>query len=375
MRIVLLEPFFTGSHKSWAEEYVSCSRHEITILHLSGHHWKWRMHGGAVSLAEKFLKLSFKPDLLLATDMMDLTTFLSLTRSGAHDLPVNFYFHENQLVYPWSPADKDMDLQRDNHYSFVNYTSALAADKIFFNSKYHFDSFFEELPKFLQGFPDHNDLHRVKELKEKSCVLHLGMDLKKLNREDLRQKVEKYSRAVILWNHRWEYDKNPENFFNALFEIKSRGVEFKLVVLGEKFPRYPEIFDEVQERLQDEILQFGYAADEEEYVRWLYTSDILPVTSNQDFFGASVVQAMYCNVIPLLPKRLAYPEHIPQQLHSTFFYEEDHREFVNRLQRMIFDVKILRKQQVRQFVEKYDWKTMVTLYDEEMERIVKNYEG
>ena len=142
MRIALLEPFFSGSHKSWAEEYARFSTHEIKIFSLSGHHWKWRMHGGAVTLAEKFLEGNFQPDILLASDMLDLTTFLSLTRDVTHDIPAAIYFHENQLTYPWSPGDKDVSLARDNHYSFINYTSALAASKVFFQFAISFEFVF-----------------------------------------------------------------------------------------------------------------------------------------------------------------------------------------------------------------------------------------
>ena len=55
MNIVILEPYFTGSHASWANEYKAYSRHQVTILSLKGQYWKWRMHGGAVTLADKFL--------------------------------------------------------------------------------------------------------------------------------------------------------------------------------------------------------------------------------------------------------------------------------------------------------------------------------
>ncbi len=372
MQIALLEPFFTGSHKNWAEEYARFSRHEVKIFPLSGHHWKWRMHGGAVTLAHQFLESGFHPDLILATDMLDLTTFLSLTRAVTHHIPTAIYFHENQLTYPWSPADKDIHYERDNHYSFINYTSALAADKVFFNSQYHLHSFFNELPKFLKSFPDNNELGSVEKIKKKSAHLPLGMDLKKL--DSLKPKeIPAHPRAVILWNHRWEYDKNPEQFFHALFELQSRGVEFKLVVLGEKFSQYPEIFDEAKEKLKENILHWGYAADEKEYVKWLCCCDILPVTSRQDFFGASVIQAMYCDVFPLLPARLAYPEHIPQQFHYTFFYEDDEREFVNRLQRLIFDVKLPRVENIRQFVEKYDWGKMIENYDKDMEELASQH--
>ena len=125
-------------------------------------------------------------------------------------------------------------------------------------------------------------------------------------------RIEEYPRAVLLWNHRWEYDKNPEGFFDALFELQDRGVDFRLVVLGANFSRNPEIFDRAGARLADKILHFGFVEDERDYVKWLWHSDIVPVTSHHDFFGASMVQAMYCDVAPLLPARLAYPEHIPE---------------------------------------------------------------
>ena len=148
LRIVLVEPFYSGSHKQWAEGLKQHSHHQIDIISMPGRHWKWRMHGAAVTLAQEFLSLDYKPDLILATSMLDLTTFLSLTRSKSHDIPVLLYMHENQITYPWSPQDRDVKHKRDNHYGFINYTSTLAADKVFFNSKYHLNSFLDALPGF-----------------------------------------------------------------------------------------------------------------------------------------------------------------------------------------------------------------------------------
>ena len=109
MRILIVEPYFTGSHASWAEGYVCNSRHEVEILKLSGAYWKWRMHGGAVTLARQFLDSGKRPpDVILATDMLDVTTFQALTRSVTANTPFAMYFHENQLTYPWSSTDRDV---------------------------------------------------------------------------------------------------------------------------------------------------------------------------------------------------------------------------------------------------------------------------
>ena len=91
-------------------------------------------------------------------------------------------FHENQLTYPWSPNDQDVKLKRDNHYSFINYTSALAADYLLFNSAYHRNAFIGAIPDFLNQFPDATEVGEVDQIKEKSEVLHLGMDLKKFDK-------------------------------------------------------------------------------------------------------------------------------------------------------------------------------------------------
>ena len=108
MKILIIEPYFTGSHKTWAEGYQSNSRLNIEILSMSGHYWKWRMHGGAITLAKKFLAKGYSPDLIIASDMLDLTTFLALTRTVTAQIPVVLYMHENQLTYPWSDKDRDV---------------------------------------------------------------------------------------------------------------------------------------------------------------------------------------------------------------------------------------------------------------------------
>ena len=287
MQITLIEPYFSGSHRQWAEGYKQSSRHRIDILQLKGQFWKWRMHGGAVSLAKTYLENLSNPDLILTTDMLDLTTFLALTRKRTASIPVAVYFHENQLSYPWSPTDRDIAKKRDKHYGFINYVSALAADSILFNSDFHRTSFLKELPGLLKHFPDYRDMENITRIEAKSNVLHLGLDFS-LFRTDhpvpIKQK-EETRLPIVLWNSRWEYDKNPEDFFTAVEILLEQGLEFKLVLLGENFKKQPDIFNRAREKLGDRILRFGFVEDSEEYAGWLQASDILPVTSNQDFFG------------------------------------------------------------------------------------------
>lgn len=361
MKVLLVEPFFTGSHKKWAEGFKEYSSHEVEIFSLAGANWKWRMHGGSVTLSEKLNCSDFIPDLILATDMLDVATFKANLKSSLSGVPVVTYFHENQITYPWSATDEDVKKNRDNHYGFINYTTALVSDKVLFNSEYHRSSFIGALPDFLGQFPDYRNLDTIKRIEAKSQVIPLGLALLELEKAKPAE-VNLPKRATVLWNHRWEYDKNPEEFFETLVEIKNRGWQFNLVVIGESFSKNPKIFETAKEELKEQIVQWDFVDSFQEYAKWLWQSDILPVTSNQDFFGGSIVEAMFCNVKPLLPKRLAYPEHVPESLHQTFFYEEG--EVVNKLQRWIKDVSILRKQQTRTYVEKYDWSRIALRLDE-----------
>ena len=370
MKILLIEPFFTGSHKKWACGFQQYSQHNVEILSLPGHHWKWRMYGAAVSLAKTFKSLDFKPDLILASDMLDLSTFISLVRKDIDNIPVALYFHENQITYPWSPTDQDVSLNRDNHYGFINYTSALAADYIFYNSQYHLDSFIGSLPRFLNQFPDFTELQNIDVIKKKSAVLYLGMDLKIFNEFYVANKNEV---PIILWNHRWEYDKNPEAFYNAICFLKKENLDFKLIFLGENYQQSPKVFDQIKATFEKDILHFGYAKSFKSYANWLWKADILPVTSNQDFFGGSVVEAIYCQNFPLLPNRLAYPEHIPEDIKNDYFYS-DEKSFHNKLkQAVLYFNNNTNKEQLANFVARYDWSILAPQYDLTFQKLINEY--
>lgn len=308
------------------------------------------MHGGAISIAQKLT--SVQADILVVSDMIDLALLKSLLPEQLKDKPIYLYMHENQLNYPWSPDDADIELRRDRHYGFLNYTSALCADKVFFNSRYHLYSFIGELPTFLKAFPDHQNLGTIEQIKDKSDVLPLGMNL---TRFDQFKQENNNQIPLLLWNHRWEYDKNPEEFFEVLIDLKEEGIPFELVVLGESYQKAPKIFQKAKELLRDRIVHWGFADSFEDYASWLWKADVLPVTSIQDFFGGSIVEAMYCGCYPLLPNRLAYPEHVS----NVCLY--DPGEFKNKLrdiltQKLSFDGS---------YLNRYDWNSLISEYDKE----------
>jgi glycosyltransferase involved in cell wall biosynthesis len=356
MRVLLIEPYDTGSHGVWMRGYQAHSAHEVHILSLPGQFWQWRMLGGAVTLAEEFLKLGVMPDLIVASDMLDLTTFLALTRPVTAHTRTAMYFHENQLTYPTGPRQK---LQQ--HYAFINYASALAADAVFFNSAYHRDVFFEELPRLLKHYPDYTNLHTVERLRDKSTVLPVGLDLRRYDAYRPESPRDPARPPLIVWNHRWEYDKNPRQFFAALDRLAQEGIPFEVALVGENVRQQPEEFEEARDRLGSRVVQFGYVETFAEYARLLWDAHMVVSTSNQDFFGVSVVEAIYCGCWPVLPERLNYPALAPEAWHRETLYT-GYAGLLRRSRARLSDPSPA-PPALRAHVAAFDWRTLAPQYD------------
>ena len=206
--------------------------------------------------------------------------------------------------------------------------------------------------------PDFQNKKTINEIKYKSDILHIGCELKNNFTNKL---IKKKNKPIILWNHRWEYDKNPDLFFSILRKIKSMNITFRLIIAGQKFSRSPEIFNSVLSEFKDEIIHSGYCESRDDYFRLLWTVDIIPVTSIQEFFGLSIVEAVYCETYPLLPDRLTYPEIFSIDENPEIFYKNE-SELLQKLIDALKNHKNLNN--YSSSVIKYDWRNMVDLYDE-----------
>ena len=313
--LAFLEPYYSGSHKYFADGFKKCFPEQIQLFTLPGRHWKWRMHGSAVTFAEMIGKSGTKFDTVVSTSLADTALLKSLLLPEMPGMRFVTYFHENQLAYPWSENDKEPS-KTDMHYAFINFTSALVSDLALFNSEFNRKSFFSALESFLRSFPDNRLTHKIDEIYKKSFVLYPGVNMIP------KSEIKKDNILKILWNHRWEYDKDPATFFETLFRLKEAGIKFQLVVLGEEKSTSPEIFRTAREKLKEEIISFGYAENYEEYKKLVASCDILPVTSKHEFFGISVLEAASAGVIPIFPERLSYPEIFPGKKFAGLFYEE-----------------------------------------------------
>jgi glycosyltransferase involved in cell wall biosynthesis len=320
LNVWLLSPYHTGSHQAWAEGYQRYSQHQITLLTLAGRFWKWRMQGGAIELAHQAKSRlaqtpSEMPDVVLATDMVHLPVWVGLLRDVLPGtIPLVCYMHENQLTYPWRPGEKP-----DLTYAMINWLSQLAADLVLFNSQYHLESWFTELPRLVKHYPDYNHLELVTTVRTHSAVAPVGIPLDaEPNRAPAQSEV-----PLILWNQRWEYDKRPDRFFALLYRLQAAEIPFRLAVAGENFRNVPAEFEEARNRLHKHIVHWGYLPTRAEYVRLLQQADLVISTADHEFFGISILEAVAAGAFPLLPVRLSYPELIPTALHSVCLYADE----------------------------------------------------
>lgn len=376
MKLLLLSPYHGGSHAAWAVGYQQHSQHEVSLLTLPDRFWKWRMHGGAVTLARRFREQKLRPDVLLATDMLDVTTFLALTRAETEGTPLVLYMHENQLTYPLpedgttGPMRRQLG-ERDYHYAFINYASMLAADAVWFNSQFHLDSWFTAVPPFLKHFPEYNELGSVAKLQAKSRVLPVGVDFERLSMVNDQWSMVNEGPPLILWNQRWEYDKNPEAFFGALAAVAAAGIPFRLALCGQQYGQRPSAFDTALTQFADQLIHVGHA-DFATYRRLLWQADVVISTAHHEFFGISILEAIYCHTFPLLPHRLSYPELIPATFHADCLYHTQD-ELVKRLIWALTHAEEARKiaGELSTAVTPFGWTAVAPRYDGALTELLK----
>ena len=362
MRFLFLEPFFGGSHKDFAQGLVSHSRHRIDLVTLPARFWKWRMRGAALYFVKKIPSLKAYHG-LITTNLMSLSDLKSLWKGTT--LPSLVYFHENQLTYPLAPGER-MDFQ----FGFTDISTALAADRVLFNSHTHFNAFFSSLPDFLNMMPEYRPKWVVDEIRNKADVLYPGCHFPALG-ERVGSVPPADLPPLIIWNHRWEFDKNPRDFFDALDAVLERGLNFRLALLGENFQMVPKEFIAAKERYQNRVVWYGYEASREKYRDWLLQGTMVISTANQENFGISVIEAIRYGCIPLLPDRLSYPEIIPKAFHDDFFYQNQ-KELVEKLCFFISNYPQFEKkcQNLSAAMSRYAWENLIDRYDEILEKLV-----
>ena len=302
MKVLAIEPYGARSHVAFLEGLAAASRHDWTLEVWPPRYWKWRMRTAALGVRDRVLEA--RPDLLFVSDFLNLAELRAVLPPGLRDLPAVVYFHENQLTYPLRTGER-----RDVHHGLTNVHAALAADHALFNSAYHRRAFVDATRDLLERSPDLDLAWVADELEARSSVLPLGSDLP----AGEPRRLTRGEPPVLVWNHRWEYDKAPERFADLVDELASRGTDFRLVLLGERFREVPGALARLERDHSDRILHSGFAASRDDYLAWLDRGHLVVSTAWHEFFGLSTLEALRRGLLPILPDDLAYPELLPPE--------------------------------------------------------------
>ncbi len=376
MKILALNPFHSGSHRAFLDGWVARSCHEFTLRTLPGTQWKWRMRHAATSFAlqmrQQVETTSESWDLIFTTDMLNLVELKGMLPASLQSLPIVLYFHENQFEYPTRLEGEQA--ARDEHFAFTNFVSLLSADQVWFNSNYHRENLLNHAAAQLSRMPklSREDAVRwgeqLERSRENAKVFSPGIESRKAN-------FSSEGPLHLAWVGRWEHDKNPDQFFDALRTLHTCDVDFKLSIFGESYRNAPDCFEQAREEFSENIVHWGFVESKADYFQLLAKADVVVSTAIHEFFGIAILEAMNAGCLPVLPDRLSYPELV--QCEQAFLYDGSTMSLVDRLQQLAWQKHHLLKEfQVAQhraveLSKCYEWNAAAKKLDAEIESLVQ----
>ncbi|MBI5156865.1 MAG: DUF3524 domain-containing protein [Acidimicrobiia bacterium] len=301
--------------------------------------------------------------MILTTSMVDVAGLRGMLGTLG-TVPVALYLHENQITYPATGRTRV-----EQGHGLVTWTSLLSGDAVAFNSEFHRETLFAALPGFLRSFPDESQAHRLADVEAKSVVLPVGCDLASLT---AGPKVEP---PLVLWNHRWDDDKDPVMFLDLMARLDTIGSEFAVALAGERFVDQRERLDGAVAALGSRVVLDGHLS-RDEYEAVLAAASIVVSTALQEFFGIAVVEAIHAGAFPVLPDRLVYRERIPASLHHLCLYASPNHA-VRLLAEALADPAMRSETaaMLRGTTARFDWRHVAPAYDAWLESLTDRSDG
>lgn len=316
--ILVIEPFFGGSHKQLIETLMKHSVFgvvdDVTLCTLADKKWKWRLRSSSFHFAST---IPTRPstdcyDVLFCSSMLNLPDLLAMRQDLQRIKRKIVYFHENQLEYP-----NQVEKQRDVQFGLMQLSTALSADLVAWNSEYNMRSFLHGLPKLFRMVPrdQRPDVSTfVDGISSKSHVLYYPVDVPPSQKRPVggggASSLPACGPLRIVWNHRWEWDKGPDVIARVLCRLVDASIPFEIALIGQTFGSVPEAFEQCKSKLEPHIHAWGYLPQRREYWECLHWADVCVSTARHEFFGVSIVEALMAGCYPLCPDELVYPDYL-----------------------------------------------------------------
>jgi len=350
-----------GSHAGFLNAWQRGSCHDIQIEGLAARHWKWRMSAGAWEFGRRIPRDAPAPDLIFATDYVDLSQLAGFLPASWSRVPRVLYMHENQLTYPVHQG-----VAADTSWGFKNIMSCIVAQRVIFNSDFHRREFTAAADDLLRTLPRPNPRAELADRLAQALIVGPGIDR---DRIPLGPGGPARSPLRVLFNHRWEHDKDPVAFLTAIAALRRAELPVEVVALGQSFSQVDQPTTALLEELSDCIRQRGFIDDPKAYHHSLGTCDVVVSTARHEFYGISILEALSAGCTPLVPDRLAYPEILPPELHAGGLYGDD-ADLIRRLTRLAQDPGSIRGPEWRRAVREGGCSHGIDRTASELDRIV-----
>ncbi len=363
LRILNLQPYWDGSHRNFSEGWQRYSQHQWVTLTLPARHWKWRMRHAAIEFAQQVDELDEPFDVVFCTDMLNVAEFKGLVNQKIASLPTVVYFHENQFAYP-----NQIERERDLHFGFTNFTTALAADGLWFNSKYNRDSFVRALREAAKRWPDYAPNAAIDNVERKSQINYPGIEF---DATYIQRRIPAESPLHLLWCARWEHDKNPDDLLAALQILKREKFDFRLSLIGQSFREIPTSIKTIQAEFQQQLVHWGFQKTKSDYWQVLCQADVFTSTAIHEFFGLSAIESIIAGARPMLPDRLSYPEIAELAFGESrpYLYDGTPEDLAEKI--MQLDVSKLRSvSELRESILKLHWQQRARDFDTQLVNLI-----
>lgn len=331
LNVQILDPFLGHSHQSFWDALKSNSIHSVEIYPFGDTNWK------LASGLSGYVTVTQQPDVFLCSDYFDIAVFKALNPSFL-DVPFICYFHENQFEYPVE-ANREKGSERDMHYGLINYRNVLVADHVVFNSQWNLKSFVDGVKNFRRRLPakfrENIDVRKLQKRLSAASIIYPLTHKIELLKSITAESNKKDGPLVVLWNHRWEYDKGTKELIELYHAVVEQDMNVQLVVCG-KNHKNSSLGKMLQEISIAKVTVKDWVDDEEAYFKLIKDSDVILSTSKHEFFGLSVLEGIFGGLVPLLPDALSYPELYADIFNKDSFYKDikDLSVKIDRLSRL-----------------------------------------
>ena len=260
-KCIFINPFHGGSHQHFGESVLqhiqqlhqsqSQSTPTLELYTLPGKKWHWRLLVSAAHFARIIpLDTRGRDGVLFTTSLLNLSDLVALRPDLGRRTKI-IYFHENQFEYPDSAGNQQCSSssssssspsQRSSNkwseYGWSQIMSALVADRVLFNSLHNRTTFLEGVQRLLSQIPKPSrPLQVLEQLQTKSQVLHYPVSMSAFTAvpvplflsSSLSSSSSSSSATTtttttittpspplhVVWNHRWEFDKGPDELLQV----------------------------------------------------------------------------------------------------------------------------------------------------------------